>query len=308
MTPPRAVAAGGDALSPVACEHEEHRKPARGAPAVLPTHATPPPLLSPHQQILAAFDAEPHARGVAVGDIGGRDRMEDAAGATAGGDGPFLWSAAIADGHGNRHTSSALTDSDSAQNVAARVARAIVSGQPAAAIAAAVTAAFREVDAELRADAKLARRGGSTYAFAAQLKDSGDLVVAHVGDSVALLVDAPSAPCARGRVRALTRMHRPTQPAEAARLARLPLSAEAAEAVTASGRIAGLLEVSRAFGDFAQKDEAWMAGAVTVDPDVVVVPKADIAASSTTMLFLLTDGAFDAFPPTPGADGGGFAA
>ena len=104
---------------------------------------------------------------------------------------------------------------------------------------------------------------GGNYHIPARRLSPGRLVVAHVGDSSAIL-------CRAGTAESVCAPHKPDEPAERARI-------EAAGGKVAdNGRIHGILATSRAFGDVGFKASFEASGnrlhvgnVVVADPDVI---------------------------------------
>ncbi|KAJ1623497.1 phosphatase 2C-like domain-containing protein [Pavlovales sp. CCMP2436] len=114
------------------------------------------------------------------------------------------------------------------------------------------------------------------------------LVVAHVGDSIALLVRA-------GKPLELTAPHRPLAPQELERI--VAAGGWVTGRLPQSGRVNGVLGVSRSFGDVeykALKEAAWgqpfTAALVTAEPDVLSV----VLTRDDECLVLASDGLWDA--------------
>ena len=124
----------------------------------------------------------------------------------------------------------------------------------------AITRVFIDVDAALAAE--LGARASATGATAnVVLVDAATIWCANTGDCRAVL-------CRRGGAQALSEDHHPESPREVARI-------EKAGSALKQGRVDGMLNVSRAFGDhdFKKASLAAAAQAVTCVPDVTSVAR-----------------------------------
>lgn len=137
-------------------------------------------------------------------------------------------------------------------------------------VKAAFQAAYTKMDAVLKFR-NIARLGATAVtAFTRRLR-TGErtLTVANCGDSRAVL-------CRAGRPLELTTSHRPSVPSERTRI-------ESAGGFVSCGRINGVLNVSRAFGDH------WMKSLIICTPDITQVT----LGSMDDFLVLACDGLWD---------------
>lgn len=155
---------------------------------------------------------------------------------------------------------------------------------------------FIQYDIELAYDKSLKGDSGSTATVAVVLP--GSIVMAYVGDSPAMLMDAAS-----GKVLGVIGKHVPTLEAENARIVGAGGTVETDEMGTP--RVNGSLMISRAFGDFSLKfgdgarppkeRRTWEALAVTAKPDFHVWER----PAKPALLVLMSDGMVE----TPSGEG-----
>ena len=206
---------------------------------------------------------------------GRRLRQEDAVVTSLVGDGnssgaacDALQLAAVLDGH---EGDDAVRIASDALLLRLELDGACVDGSwDAEAVSAALQASLAAVDAEVLSQSVA---GGTTVVAALILPQTGQLVVAHVGDSRAYVCrDDLSATL-------LTEDHTPKKPSERARIL-------AAGGTVVRGRLDGELSVSRALGD-----AAYRAHGLTAQPDVAL---AHLPLGGA--LLLVSDGALESLP------------